>query len=153
MGRLKGRRTIVTGAGSGIGRASAALFAAEGVRGIAADKDQPSVGSACAASKADVIGLVHTAANALSAPGVRVNAIWRGLLKTAMTTPLFEGARGRGSEGRLGQLNPLRRQGGAREIAAMGRFLASDEASYVNGQAYAVDGGLSSTHPFRRRSR
>jgi len=47
-------------------------------------------------------------------------------------------------------LNPLGRYGAPHEIAAMALFLASDEASYVNGQAIAVDGGLSSTHPFRR---
>jgi NAD(P)-dependent dehydrogenase (short-subunit alcohol dehydrogenase family) len=108
--------------------------------------------SAYAASKAGVISLVQTAANELSGTGVRVNAICPGLIRTGMTRPIFEAARARGSEARIGQLNPLRRAGEPREIAAMALFLASDEASYVNGQAFAVDGGLSSTHPFTRRS-
>jgi NAD(P)-dependent dehydrogenase (short-subunit alcohol dehydrogenase family) len=67
-----------------------------------------------------------------------------------MTKPIFDYARGRGTAANLGQLNPLGRYGEPQEIAAMAAFLASDEASYVNGQAIAVDGGLSSTHPFRR---
>ncbi|MDG1908997.1 MAG: SDR family oxidoreductase, partial [Pseudomonadales bacterium] len=41
-----------------------------------------------------------------------------------------------------------KRYGVPQEIANMALFLASDEASYVNGQAIPVDGGLSSTHPF-----
>ena len=108
-------------------------------------------GSPYAASKAGVISLVQTAANELYGTGVRVNAICPGLIETGMTKPLFDGARARGSERKIGQLNPLRRYGEPREIAAMALFLASDDASYVNGQAYAVDGGLSSTHPFTRR--
>ena len=49
---------------------------------------------------------------------------------------------------RIGQLNPMRRAGQPVEIANTVVFLASDDASYLNGQAIAVDGGLSSSHPF-----
>ena len=261
MGRLTGKRAIITGAGSGIGRASAELFAGEGARVIAADRDGAAVAAACAAivaaggearavaidaaeedavkdlvaqavedwggldvfyanagisggatpllqqsvalwqevlrvnliapflaikhaapvmvsqragsilctasvaglkanaggsayasSKAGVVSLVQTAANELYATGVRVNAICPGLIRTGMTAPIFQRARARGSEGKIGQLNPLRRAGEPREIAAVALFLASDDASYINGQAYAVDGGLTSTHPFTRQS-
>jgi NAD(P)-dependent dehydrogenase (short-subunit alcohol dehydrogenase family) len=105
-------------------------------------------GSPYAASKAGVISLVQTAANALAGTNVRVNAICPGLIETGMTKPLFDAARARGTEARIGQLNPTLRYGRPEEIAAMALFLASDDASYVNGQALAVDGGLSSTHPF-----
>ncbi len=105
-------------------------------------------GSPYAASKAGVISLVQTAANALAGTSVRVNAICPGLIETGMTKPLFDAARARGTEKRIGQLNPTLRFGRPEEIAAMALFLASDDASYVNGQALAVDGGLSSTHPF-----
>jgi len=105
-------------------------------------------GSPYAASKAGVVSLVQTAANALTGTNVRVNAICPGLIETGMTRPLFDAARARGTDARIGQLNPLRRSGRPEEIAAMALFLASDDASYVNGQALAVDGGLSSTHPF-----
>jgi NAD(P)-dependent dehydrogenase (short-subunit alcohol dehydrogenase family) len=99
------------------------------------------------ASKAGVINLVQTSANQLGGTGVRVNAICPGLTETGMTAPMFEGARARGKEDRLGQLNPLRRYATPEEQAAVAVFLASAEASYVNGQAIAVDGGLSSSHP------
>lgn len=99
------------------------------------------------ASKAGVISLTQTCANQLSGTGVRINCICPGLTDTGMTAPLFKGARARGTEGKLGQLNPLRRAAAASEAASVAVFLASDEASYVNGQFLAVDGGLSSSHP------
>ena len=259
MGRLNGKRAIVTGAGSGIGRASALLFAHEGAKVLAVDKTADAVeetvkqiagwggkavamaadagseadvqayvkraiaefggldvvyanagisggmvplfeqtveywqeilrvnligpflaikhagqhmvaqksgsivctasvaglranagGNPYSASKAGVISLVQTAANSFYGTGVRVNAICPGLIETGMTKPIFDMARERGSAANIGQLNPLARYGEPHEIAAMAGFLASDEASYVNGQAFAVDGGLSATHPFRR---
>jgi NAD(P)-dependent dehydrogenase (short-subunit alcohol dehydrogenase family) len=105
------------------------------------------------ASKAGVISLVQTAANSLSGTGVRVNAVCPGLIETGMTEPIFSAARARGTEGKIGQLNPLQRPGAPHEIAHAALFLASDEASYVNGQAIAVDGGLSSTLPFAKPRR
>ena len=105
-------------------------------------------GSAYSASKAGVISLTKTTANQLAGSGIRVNCICPGLIETGMTKPVFEMARARGSEHKIGQLNPTRRGGQPIEIANAALFLASDESSYVNGQALAVDGGLSSSHPF-----
>ncbi len=110
-------------------------------------------GNPYSASKAGVISLAQTAANSLLGTGVRVNAVCPGLIETGMTKPIFDMARERGTQDKIGQLNPLSRYGVPREIASMALFLASDDASYVNGQAFAVDGGLSSTHPFTRPRR
>jgi len=108
--------------------------------------------AAYSASKAAVNALAQVAANELSGSGVRVNAILPGLIETEGTKVLFDAAKARGVVSRLGQVNPLKRPGQPREIAAMAAFLASEDASYVNGQAIAVDGGVSSTHPFGRLS-
>ena len=99
------------------------------------------------ASKAGVISLVQTSANQFAGTGIRINAVCPGFIETGMTQPIFERARAHGSEAKIGQLNPLRRYGVASEIAQAALFLASDDASYVNGQALAVDGGLSSSLP------
>lgn len=108
-------------------------------------------GSAYSASKAGVINLVQTAAQQLSGSGVRVNAVCPGLIETGMTQRAFDYAREKGVEEKIGRLNPLRRAGQPEEIARVAAFLASDEASYVNGQAWVVDGGLSSSHPVTRQ--
>lgn len=105
-------------------------------------------GPAYSASKAGLINFVKVAATQLAGSNVRVNAICPGLIETGMTAPLYDWAREAGKENRIGRLNPLRRGGQPEEIASVALFLASDSASYVNGQAIAVDGGLSASHPF-----
>ena len=108
-------------------------------------------GAHYSASKAGVINLIKTSAQQLSSTGIRVNAICPGLIETGMTERVFVYARENDKMDKVGRLNPLRRAGQPSEIANMALFLASDEASYVNGQAIAVDGGLSSSHPVTRQ--
>ena len=108
-------------------------------------------GAAYSASKAGLINLVKVAATQLAGSNVRVNAICPGLIETGMTSELYEWARSTGREDRIGRLNPLRRGGQPEEIASVALFLASDAASYVNGQAIVIDGGLSASHPFSQQ--
>ncbi len=127
------------GKGSIIATASVA-----GIRGAGA-------GGAYSASKAGVINLIQVASHELSGTGVRVNAICPGLIETGMTQNVFDRARAKGTDHKIGQLAALRRAGQPEEIAAAALFLASDDASYVNGQAFAVDGGFSSSLPYLQR--
>ena len=100
------------------------------------------------ASKAGVISIAQTVAYQLYGTGVRINAICPGLIETGMTKPSFDRARERGTTDRIGQINPTKRFGEPHEIGEMACFLLSDRASYVNGQAVPVDGGLSASHPW-----
>jgi len=109
-------------------------------------------GPAYSASKAGVINLAMVSAQQLCDTGVRVNAICPGLTETGMTKPVFDLAKAKDVTHKLGQLNPLRRAAQPDELARVALFLASSEASYVNGQAIAVDGGLSSSHPVTRQA-
>ena len=108
-------------------------------------------GPAYSASKAGVINLAAVSAQQLSDTGVRVNAICPGLTETGMTKPTFDYAKEKQVTHKLGRLNPLRRAAQPEELARAALFLASSDASYVNGQALAVDGGLSSSHPVTRQ--
>ena len=108
-------------------------------------------GAAYSASKAGVISLVQNAAQQFAGSNVRINAICPGLIETGMTRMMYDLAREKGQEARIGELNPLKRGGEPVEIAQAALFLASDDASYVNGQALIVDGGLSSSHPYTPR--
>ena len=108
-------------------------------------------GPAYSASKAGVINLAAVTAQQLSETGVRCNAICPGLTETGMTKPTFDYAKSKDVMHKVGRLNPLRRAAQPSELASVALFLASDMASYVNGQAIAVDGGLSSSHPVTRQ--
>jgi len=129
-------------------RSGGSIIATASVAGLRSGAGGP----AYSASKAGVINLVKVAATQLAGSNIRVNAICPGLIETGMTELIYDRARAKGQEQQLGKLNPLKRGGEPIEIAQAALFLASDESSYVNGQAIVVDGGLSASHPFNHQS-
>ncbi len=128
-------------------RGGGAIVLTASVAGIRSGAGSP----AYSASKAGVINLAMTSAQQLAGSNVRVNAVCPGLTETGMTKPTFDYARDAGKMDRVGRLNPLRRGAQPEELANVVAFLASNDASYVNGQAIAVDGGLSSSHPVTKQ--
>jgi NAD(P)-dependent dehydrogenase (short-subunit alcohol dehydrogenase family) len=92
-----------------------------------------------AASKAGLLGLTRSLANALGPEGIRVNAVCPGPVDTPMLAPLLAVPEIRElMERRV----PLRRVASPDEIARVVRFLLSADASYVSGAAVMVDGGM-----------
>jgi NAD(P)-dependent dehydrogenase (short-subunit alcohol dehydrogenase family) len=95
--------------------------------------------AAYTASKAAVAGLTRALAVEWGSRGVNVNAIAPGVFRTALNSTLLDGTE-RGKEFRL--RTPLKRFGRVEELAGACVFLASDAASFVNGEVLAVDGGF-----------
>jgi 3-oxoacyl-[acyl-carrier protein] reductase len=93
--------------------------------------------SAYAASKTGVVGMIRSVAKEYAGRGITANALCPGFVETEMTSGLAPKVRQA-----LDQEIPMGRVGTAEEMAVAVRFLASDEASYVNGAVLAVDGGL-----------
>jgi 3-oxoacyl-[acyl-carrier protein] reductase len=89
------------------------------------------------AAKAGLIGLTKAIAKEYGGKGITCNAIAPGFIESDMTEKLPEALKTRYLEG-----IPAARFGKPEDVAAVVAFLASDEASYVNGQTIAVDGGL-----------
>ena len=94
--------------------------------------------TAYGASKWAIRGMTKTAALELAVDGIRVNAVLPGAIDTAMLGDVDA------IKASLATKIPLGRLGQAGEVAAMVAFLASDAASYITGQEFVVDGGLSS---------
>jgi 3-oxoacyl-[acyl-carrier protein] reductase len=90
-----------------------------------------------AASKFAVIGMTKTWSRELGPKGIRVNAVAPGFIETPMTQTIPEKVMAQ-----MVQQVQLRRLGSADEVAAVYAFLASDEASYVNGAVIEVTGGV-----------
>ena len=95
--------------------------------------------AAYAASKGGVAALTRALAVEWGSRGVLVNAIAPGVFRTALNQDLLDGTP-RGQEFRL--RTPLGRFGRVEELAGAAVFLASDAASYVNGEVLVVDGGF-----------
>jgi 3-oxoacyl-[acyl-carrier protein] reductase len=92
---------------------------------------------AYAASKAAIVGMTRSLAREVGSKGITVNAVCPGLIATEMTDGLPEEA-----QRYLLDRTPAGRPGTPEEVAALVRFLMSDEAAYVNGAVLTVDGGL-----------
>jgi NAD(P)-dependent dehydrogenase (short-subunit alcohol dehydrogenase family) len=96
------------------------------------------------ASKHAVIGLTKSAAWECTGTGVRVNCVCPGMIDSRMLSTIIQG-RNPGNtptpNERIVERIPARRLGQASEVASIVAFLASDEASYVSGSHYTVDGG------------
>jgi 3-oxoacyl-[acyl-carrier protein] reductase len=94
-----------------------------------------------AASKAGLVGFGRSLARELGSRGITVNVVAPGFVDTDMTAAL--------GEERVAALKaqiPLGRTATPEEVAAVVRFLASDEAAYVTGAVVPVDGGLGMGH-------
>lgn len=102
------------------------------------------------AAKSAVIALTRTVAMELGASGVRVNAICPG----GVATPLLAGnpaateAQIAAAGAAFAAVTPIGRIGEPDDLASMALFLASDESTFITGQAIAVDGGVTAGTPW-----
>ena len=91
------------------------------------------------AAKAGMIGLTKTLAREFASRNVTSNAVAPGFIKTDMTTEFVNNAE---VSAKILETVPLKRFGEAADIANMTAFLCSEEAGYITGQVFTVDGGM-----------
>ncbi|MCB9638010.1 MAG: 3-oxoacyl-ACP reductase FabG [Myxococcales bacterium] len=116
-----------------ISRKSGVILHVASVSGLHASPGQANY----AASKGAILSLTRTMAAELAPKGVRVNAIVPGLINAGMAVRMDQRIARQKRE-----MIPLKRFGEAEEVARVAVFLASEDASYVVGQALVIDGGL-----------
>ncbi|MDR2735837.1 MAG: 3-oxoacyl-[acyl-carrier-protein] reductase [Puniceicoccales bacterium] len=90
-----------------------------------------------AAAKAGLIGLTKSAAKEVASRGICVNAIAPGFISTDMTARLDQK-----SIDDLARFIPMKRLGSVEDVVPLATFLCSEEARYITGQIFTVDGGM-----------
>jgi 3-oxoacyl-[acyl-carrier protein] reductase len=105
------------------------------VSGVAGNAGQANYSSA----KAGMIGLTKSLAREFASRNVTVNAVAPGFIRTDMTTELLKNAE---VSNKILELIPLKRVGEASDVANMTAYLCSEEAGYITGQVFSVDGGM-----------
>jgi NAD(P)-dependent dehydrogenase (short-subunit alcohol dehydrogenase family) len=113
---------------------------------LASERGLPGTG-AYNATKHAVLGLTRTAAAEVGPSGVRVNAVLPGMIDTRMLRSLADELAGDVQAGLafMSKVAPQARTGRPEEVAAVTVFLCSDDASFVNGVGWPVDGGALAT--------
>ncbi|MBZ9755613.1 glucose 1-dehydrogenase [Mesorhizobium sp. ESP6-5] len=133
-GVFKVSRAVVKGM---IARQRGAIINVSSVQSVLA---RPSI-APYAASKGAITMLTKSMAGEWGQHGVRINAIAPGYFKTELNAALVADET---FSAWLTARTPMRRWGEVRELAGAAVFLASDAASFVNGQTLLVDGGITS---------
>ena len=143
MGILDGKVAIVTGAGSGIGRVAALLFAREGAKVVVTARRKAELDALVAeigGHGGEVVGLARVIAAEYGPRGIRANALLVGGTDTPMGRVAAPTPEARAF---VESLHALKRIAAPEEIAQAALFLGSDASSFVTGAATPVDGGIS----------